>query len=234
MPCPVRHVGQDAGGLRSGQHLAGHRLLDVPFLDIHDRPYGDPGAIGEPPGRSLRDRGVGKAVARQRHPSTPAPRVFRDASHSIAVLRLLFASLDRSRGANRAAEAGSKPRLHSQARRWEVSAMGFEVLIAFVVIILFIIIPSLRICSEWERKVVLRLGRFGGVRGPGVFLLLPWIERTPFTIDLRTVTSSFTAEQTLTKDNVPVNVDTIIFWRVVDPARAVLQVENYIAAVMGA
>ena len=63
---------------------------------------------------------------------------------------------------------------------------------------------------------------------------MPWIERTPFTIDLRTVTSSFTAEQTLTKDNVPVNVDTIIFWRVVDPARAVLQVENYIAAVMGA
>src|SRR6266581_4438151 len=112
--------------------------------------------------------------------------------------------------------------------------MGIEVLIVLIVIVLFIIIPSLRICSEWERKVVLRLGRFGGVRGPGVFLLLPWIERTPFTVDLRTVTSSFTAEQTLTRDNVPVNVDTIIFWRVVDPARAVLQVSDYNAAVMGA
>src|SRR5581483_7117691 len=78
-----------------------------------------------------------------------------------------------------------------------------------------------------------RLGRFTGVRGPGIFLLLPWIERTPFTIDLRTVTSSFTAEQTLTKDNVPVNVDTIVFWRVIDPARAVLQVSDYPTAVRG-
>jgi regulator of protease activity HflC (stomatin/prohibitin superfamily) len=111
---------------------------------------------------------------------------------------------------------------------------GFTVIIVLLVILLLVIIPSLRICSEWERKVVLRLGRFSGVRGPGVFLLLPWIERTPFTVDLRTVTSSFTAEQTLTNDNVPVNVDTIIFWRVVDPSRAVLQVTDYTAAVMGA
>jgi len=107
-------------------------------------------------------------------------------------------------------------------------------LIVIAVVVLLIVVPSLRICSEWERKVVLRLGRFGGVRGPGVFFLLPWIERTPYTVDLRTVTSSFTAEQTLTSDNVPVNVDTVIFWRVVDPARAVLQVEDYRAAVTAA
>src|SRR5436190_5434515 len=110
----------------------------------------------------------------------------------------------------------------------------WQPVIIIVVVVLLIVIPSLRICSEWERKVVLRLGRFGGVRGPGVFLLLPWIERTPFTVDLRTVTSSFTAEQTLTKDNVPVNVDTILFWRVIDPARAVLQVMDNTAAVLGA
>src|ERR1051326_9455308 len=96
-------------------------------------------------------------------------------------------------------------------------------LIILVVLVLGIVLPSLRICSEWERKVVLRLGRYTGVRGPGIFLLLPWIERTPFTIDLRTVTSRFTAAQTLTRDNVPVHVDTIIFWRVIDPAKAVLQ-----------
>ena len=107
-------------------------------------------------------------------------------------------------------------------------------LIVIVAIVLLIVIPSLRMCSEWERKVVLRLGRYTGVRGPGVFLLVPWIERTPFTVDLRTVTSSFTAEQTLTQDNVPVNVDTVIFWRVIDPARAVLQVEDYRAAVTAA
>ncbi len=104
---------------------------------------------------------------------------------------------------------------------------------AAIVVLLLIILPSLRMCSEWERKVVLRLGRFAGVRGPGIFLLLPWIERTPFTIDLRTMTSSFTAEQTLTRDNVPVNVDTILFWRVIDPGRAVLQVADYVSAVMG-
>ena len=107
-------------------------------------------------------------------------------------------------------------------------------IIIVVVIALIIIFASLRICSEWQRKVVLRLGRFSGVRGPGVFFLVPFIETTPFTIDLRTVTSSFKAEQTLTRDNVPVNVDTVIFWRVMDPALAVLQVADYMAAVMGA
>ena len=112
--------------------------------------------------------------------------------------------------------------------------MDLKVLGLLFIIAVGIIIPSLRMCSEWERKVVLRLGRFTGVRGPGIFLLLPWIERTPFTIDLRTVTGSFTAEQTLTRDNVPVNVDTIMFWRVVDPGLAVLQVSDYRAAVMGA
>ena len=111
--------------------------------------------------------------------------------------------------------------------------MGQAVFV-LAVIVLVLIFSSLRVCSEWQRKVVLRLGRFAGVRGPGLFFLLPFVERTPFTIDLRTVTSSFTAEQTLTRDNVPVNVDTILFWRVIDPARAVLEVANYAAAVQGA
>jgi regulator of protease activity HflC (stomatin/prohibitin superfamily) len=111
--------------------------------------------------------------------------------------------------------------------------MGAGILV-LVVAVLVVVAASLRICAEWERRVVLRLGRFAGVRGPGLFFLLPFVERTPFTIDLRTVTRSFTAEQTLTRDNVPVNVDTILYWRVVDPERAVLQVENYRAAVLGA
>lgn len=92
---------------------------------------------------------------------------------------------------------------------------------------------TLRICSEWERKVVLRLGRFAGVRGPGIFFLIPYIESTPYTIDVRTVTSNVTAEQSLTKDNVPVNVDTIVYWRVMDPKLAALQVADYNAAVLG-
>src|SRR3954451_20018107 len=112
--------------------------------------------------------------------------------------------------------------------------MNLTPLLILAVLVIGIVLPSLRLCNEWERKVVLRLGRFTGVRGPGVFLLLPWIERTPYTIDMRVVTGSFTAEQTLTRDNVPVNVDTIVFWRVFDPAKAVLEVVNYPLAVQGA
>src|SRR5262249_45907170 len=94
-------------------------------------------------------------------------------------------------------------------------------------LVIVVAIGSLRICSEWQRKVVLRLGRFAGVRGPGIFFLLPYIETTPYTLDMRMITSSFTAEQTLTRDNVPVNVDTVIYWRVIDPKLAVLEVVDY-------
>jgi len=111
--------------------------------------------------------------------------------------------------------------------------VGLTVLVVLVVLALLVIVPSLRICNEWERKVVLRLGRFTGVRGPGVFLLVPYIETTPYTIDVRTLTSNFTAEQTLTRDNVPVNVDTIVFWKVVDAGLVITQVANYTTAVLG-
>jgi regulator of protease activity HflC (stomatin/prohibitin superfamily) len=107
------------------------------------------------------------------------------------------------------------------------------VLIVAIVIVITIL-SSLRICSEWERKVVLRLGRFGGVRGPGIFFLLPYVETTPFTIDMRVVTTAFQAEQTLTKDGASVTVDAIMYWRVVDAGRAAIQVANYVQAVMGA
>ena len=107
------------------------------------------------------------------------------------------------------------------------------VLIVAIVIVITIL-SSLRICSEWERKVVLRLGRFGGVRGPGIFFLLPYVETTPFTIDMRVVTTAFQAEQTLTKDGASVTVDAIMYSRVVDAGRAAIQVANYVQAVMGA
>src|ERR1700716_75394 len=105
---------------------------------------------------------------------------------------------------------------------------------AIVAILLLItILSSLRICNEWERKVVLRLGRFGGVRGPGIFFLLPYIEQTPFTIDTRVTTTPFMAEQTLTKDGASVTVDAIMYWRIVDAGRAAIQVVNFTQAVMG-
>jgi len=107
--------------------------------------------------------------------------------------------------------------------------------VAIVAILLLItILSSLRICNEWERKVVLRLGRFGGVRGPGIFFLLPYIETTPFTIDTRVTTTPFMAEQTLTKDGASVTVDAIMYWRIVDAGRAAIQVVNFTQAEMGA
>jgi regulator of protease activity HflC (stomatin/prohibitin superfamily) len=112
-----------------------------------------------------------------------------------------------------------------------VSFLGLS--FTLFVVAALVVIRCVRVCAEWQRKVVLSLGRFAGVRGPGLFLLFPW-ETTPYTVDMRLNTSSFTAEQTLTRDNVPVNVDTIIYWRVIDPRKAVIDVADYNAAVMGA
>src|SRR5438067_11094517 len=114
-----------------------------------------------------------------------------------------------------------------------MDAASIGILIVAILIVITIL-SSLRICSEWERKVVLRLGRFGGVRGPGIFFLLPYVETTPFTIDMRVVTTPFMAEQTLTKDGASVTVDAIMYWRIVDAGRASIQVANYVQAVMGA
>src|SRR5438093_4551858 len=112
-----------------------------------------------------------------------------------------------------------------------VAVVTLVILILAVVVVFF---ASLRMCSEWERKVVLRLGRFTGVRGPGIFLLMPFVETTPFTIDMRVTTNNLVAEQTLTKDGASVTVDTIIYWQVVNAGRAAIQVANYRQAVMGA
>jgi regulator of protease activity HflC (stomatin/prohibitin superfamily) len=107
-------------------------------------------------------------------------------------------------------------------------------LIILVILVLVIFFSSLRMCNEWQRKVVLRLGRFAGVRGPGIFFLLPFVETTPFTMDLRVSTNTFTAEQTLTKDGASVTVDSIVYWRIVDAGLAAIKVTNFTTAVMGA
>ena len=74
---------------------------------------------------------------------------------------------------------------------------------------------------------MLRLGRFHAMRGPGLFLIVPIIDSIPYWIDIRVITSSFSAERTLTNDTVPVNVDAVLFWKVVDPKKAALDVANY-------
>jgi regulator of protease activity HflC (stomatin/prohibitin superfamily) len=90
---------------------------------------------------------------------------------------------------------------------------------------------SPRIAQQWERAVVLRFGRFVGLRGPGLFWIVPFIDRVSSWIDQRTITTSFAAEQTLTSDTVPVNVDAVLFWMVHDPEKAALEVQDYAQAV---
>ena len=90
---------------------------------------------------------------------------------------------------------------------------------------------SPKIARQWERAVVLRLGRYTGLRGPGLFWIVPFVDTIPAWIDQRVITTSFAAEETLTSDTVPVNVDAVLFWMVYDPEKAALEVQNYSQAV---
>lgn len=90
---------------------------------------------------------------------------------------------------------------------------------------------SPKIANQWERAVVLKWGRYVGMRGPGVFFVVPGVHTVAAWIDQRTVTSPFAAEQTLTSDAVPVNVDAVLFWTVYDPEKAALEVQDYTQAV---
>ncbi len=90
---------------------------------------------------------------------------------------------------------------------------------------------SPKVAQQWERAIVLRLGNYVGMRGPGLFWIVPGIDLISSWIDQRTITTSFAAEQTLTSDTVPVNVDAVLFWMVYDPEKAALEVQDYKLAV---
>jgi len=91
---------------------------------------------------------------------------------------------------------------------------------------------SIRYADQWEKAVVLRLGRYRGLRGPGYFAIVPVLDRVAYTIDQRIRTTAFGAESCLTRDTVPVNVDAIAFWIVRDAERAALEVQDYNEAVI--
>ncbi len=103
--------------------------------------------------------------------------------------------------------------------------------VAVSVVIGVIVMQAPQIAKQWERAVVLRLGRFTGLHGPGLFWIIPFIDRISNWIDQRTITTSFAAEQTLTSDTVPVNVDAVLFWMVHDAQKAALEVQDYSQAV---
>jgi regulator of protease activity HflC (stomatin/prohibitin superfamily) len=99
-------------------------------------------------------------------------------------------------------------------------------------ILALLVLLSLRIALQWDRAVVLRLGRFHGLKGPGVFWLVPFIDQVARYVDMRIRATEFYSESTLTKDTVPVNVDAICFWMVWDAQKSVLEVENYYRAIV--
>ncbi len=90
---------------------------------------------------------------------------------------------------------------------------------------------AVRVADQWSKAVVLRLGKFRALEGPGLFFIIPLIDTIPYWIDTRVLTSSFKAEKTLTKDTVPVDVDAVLFWKIFDPAKAALAVADYQAAI---
>jgi regulator of protease activity HflC (stomatin/prohibitin superfamily) len=98
-------------------------------------------------------------------------------------------------------------------------------------LVALIISSAIKIADPWDKAVVLRLGQFHTLKGPGLFLIIPIIDNIPYWIDTRVITTSFTAEKTLTKDTVPVDVDAVLFWKVIDPKKAALEVENYLSAI---
>jgi regulator of protease activity HflC (stomatin/prohibitin superfamily) len=100
-----------------------------------------------------------------------------------------------------------------------INIIGFYILLAF------------KVADQWEKAIHLRLGRFVSLKGPGPFWIVPIVDTLPAWIDHRVMVTSFTAERTLTKDTVPVDVDAVLFWVVWDAEKAALEVENYRAAI---
>jgi regulator of protease activity HflC (stomatin/prohibitin superfamily) len=90
---------------------------------------------------------------------------------------------------------------------------------------------SIKIANQWERAVVLRFGKFQGLRGPGLFVIIPIVDEISHLIDQRVRVTDVTAESTLTRDTVPVDVDAIVFWTVWDAQKSVLEVSDYFAAI---
>lgn len=99
-----------------------------------------------------------------------------------------------------------------------------------LIFVAFIILPqAVKICREYERGVIFRLGRFAGIRGPGLFLIIPVIDKM-IKIDLRIVTLDVPSQDVITRDNISISVDAVLYFKVADPGRAIIEVENYLMA----
>lgn len=101
--------------------------------------------------------------------------------------------------------------------------------VGIIVIIVILLFHSVKITREYQRGVVFRLGRFAGTRGPGIFLIIPIIENIKI-IDLRIITLDIPSQEVITKDNISVTVDAVLYFKVIDPEKAIVEVQNYMHA----
>ena len=118
------------------------------------------------------------------------------------------------------------PLLQAGASGWVIGAVS----LVMIGVALFLLL-GIKVAAQWEKAVLLRLGRFRGLRGPGLFFIVPIVDVVTSWIDHRVVVTRFIAEKTLTKDTVPVDVDAVLFWLVWDAEKAALEVEDYRAAI---
>lgn len=109
--------------------------------------------------------------------------------------------------------------------------IGCIVVAGATFVIALIVALAVKVAAPWDRAVVLRLGQFRALRGPGLFLMAPIIDTVAYWLDTRVITTGFKAEKTLTKDTVPVDVDAVMFWKVIDPQKAALAVADYASAI---
>jgi regulator of protease activity HflC (stomatin/prohibitin superfamily) len=115
-----------------------------------------------------------------------------------------------------------------------LSGLGILAYSTIVSLIGVYFLYAIKVAQQWEKAVVLRMGRFRGLEGPGIFWMVPVVDSTPVWIDHRVMVTPFNAEKTLTKDTVPVDVDAVLFWVVWDAEKAALEVENYHNAIVWA
>ena len=112
-----------------------------------------------------------------------------------------------------------------------VSDLWIGTYVVALTIVATYVLYALKVASQWEKAVVLRLGKFLGLRGPGVFWIIPIVDSIPSWIDHRVMVTPFSAEKTLTQDTVPVDVDAVLFWVVWDAEKAALEVKDYQTAI---
>ena len=108
-----------------------------------------------------------------------------------------------------------------------LTGSGTLVIGVITFLLAIIISAAIKIADQWEKAVVLRLGKFQSLKGPGIFFIIPIIDNVVYWIDGRVITTTFTAEKTLTKDTVPVDVDAVLFWKVLDAKKAALEIAEY-------